>query len=495
MKKKWIVFVLALVISLSPFAGTLLRAEGEVDLAAVGKVKVFNTKGENAAAMDAAAAAYNAEKGTQVEVFSLGAGTDSSEVLNQEMASSEPPTVFSIMNMQDLRGWQEGGYAYNLSEIENEEFKALVDSVPEGNWLTTDGEANYGIPYNVEGYGYIFDTLLFAEIFGEDNVDAVIEAVREASYDEWEALVLALDAWIAEPSEVEVTLSGETFTLAPEKGDLSSNLTGVFATAGSQQWTYGDHMLNVALNAVFNSPAAAAEASDEEIASLKDPFTRYAQALDLKTSHAAGLNGALPRSPEFINQTTASYDMSVQLLADHKGIFLKQGNWVYTNIENVNDEIVETLYFLPVKMPMTQEDIKVDLTPEEFNASIPVFVPNYYALNAKVSDEERAVGMDFLVWLNTSEAGLKYVTEDMAFIPYNADTETTINNSLGQSIIDYIAAGKTISNPYAGAPTNWSGETMGRWIMENYLTVEEWSDTAYEDIADEAVNQWMEMKQ
>jgi len=59
--------------------------------------------------------------------------------------------------------------------------------------------------------------LLFAELFSVDNVDAVIDAAREASYDEWEALVLALDAWIAEPAETEVTLNGETYMLAAEK--------------------------------------------------------------------------------------------------------------------------------------------------------------------------------------------------------------------------------------------------------------------------------------
>ena len=125
-------------------------------------------------------------------------------------------------------------------------------------------------------------------------------------------------------------------------------------------------------------------ATDEEVDSLKGAFVKYAQALDLKTSNAAGDKGALKRGNEMINATTNGYDASVQKLADGKAIFLKQGNWVYTNVEKVNKEVAQRLTFLPVKLPVTADDIKVEgLTPEKMNSSIPVFVPMYYAVNAK----------------------------------------------------------------------------------------------------------------
>ena len=101
---------------------------------------------------------------------------------------------------------------------------------------------------------------------------------------------------------------------------------------------------------------------------------------------------------------------------------------------------------------------------------------------------------DFLVWLNTSEAGQKFVTEDMAFIPYNADPATTkIDNSLGNSIIEYMADDAMITNAYAGAPNTWSGDVVGLYIMENKLTKAEWTEEDYEDIANYAVDQWLEM--
>ena len=54
--------------------------------------------------------------------------------------------------------------------------------------------------------------------------------------------------------------------------------------------------------------------------------------------------------------------------------------------------------------------------------------------------------------------------------------------------------GNTLSNPYAGAPSNWSGDTVGLEIMEKYLTKEKWDQSDYEAIADYAIKTWKEMK-
>lgn len=456
---------------------------------------IFNTKGENAEALQAAVDAYSAETGENIKVFSLGSGTNSSDALNTEMNSANMPTIFSIMNIQELKGWVEGGYALDLSKATDTDFKALVDAIPANLYLTNDSVTNYGVPYNVEGYGYVVDTLMLADLFGTDKVTDIVADIKTATYAEWEAFVLALDAYIQSGTAASVTLSGNSYDLAATKGKLASNLTGVFATAGSQTWTYGDHFLNIAIDAVFADPSAAANATAEQLDSLKGPLLAYAKALDLKTSHAAGTDSALPRGPEFINTTTASYDASVQLFADHKAVFLKQGNWVYSNIEKINAEIVKTITFVPIKMPFTAEDIKAaGLTVEKMAKSIPVFVPNYYAINAKSTAEEQQKAEAFLVWLNTSEEGQKFVIDDMAFIPYNADpATTTLPNSLGQSILEYLSTGDTLSNAYAGAPTNWAGNTVGLKVMESYLTKETWTDADYEAIADYAIDQWKTM--
>lgn len=450
---------------------------------------IFNTKGENADAMEAAANAFGEERGVTVKVFSLGSGTNSDDTLRTEMNSQQKPAIFSCMNAMALIEWVEGGFAMDLNNATNEEFKTLVSEIPDSFNLSYEG-VNYGIPYNVEGYGYIVDTEMLADLFGADQVDSFIEAFKTATYDEFEAMVHTLSAYIHDGTAGTVTLSGQDFTLAAEKTGKAASLEGVFSVAGSEKWTYGDHMINVAIDAVFADSTAASNATKEQLEAGKGAFMAYAKALDLKTS-----NATTPRGPELINSTTNGYDPAVANFANSKAIFFKNGNWVYTNIENANPDIVDTLTFLPVKMPFTQSDIQVSgLTVEHMLSSIPVFVPNYYLLNDKVSDAEKELAQEFLVWLNTSETGQKFVIEDMAFIPYNADPATTsAGYSLGDSIISYINDGKTLTNAYAGAPTGWATDTFGQQMMENYVNTAEWPGTAYEDIANFAISSWSEM--
>ncbi len=450
---------------------------------------IFNSKGENADALEAAAKAFGEEKGVKVKVFSLGSGTNSDEVLRTEMNSKNKPGIFSCMNAQGLTEWVEGGFAMDLSEATNEDFKKLASEIPE-SFNLTDGNANYGIPYNVEGYGYIVDKEMLAALFGEDQVESFITAFKTATYDEFEETVHALAAYIKDDTAGSVTLSGQKFTLAPEKTGKAAKLEGVFSVAGSEKWTYGDHMVNVAVDAIFKDSKAASQATREQLEAGKGAFEAYAEALDLKTA-----NATTARGPELINSTTNGYDPAVANFANSKAVFFKNGNWAYTNIEKANPDIADTLTFLPIKMPFTQDDITAEgMTVEHMLSSIPVFVSNYYCINEKVSDEEKELAQEFLVWLNTTEEGQKFVIEDMAFIPYNADPATTsAGYSLGDSIISYINDGKTLTNAYAGAPVNWSGDTLGQYLMENYINKAEWPDDAYEDIADYAINSWCEM--
>jgi len=454
---------------------------------------IFNTKGENADAMQRAVDAYGEKTGQKIKVFSLGAGTNAADTLRAEMNSKNKPAIFSIMNIRELEEWQEGGFALDLSTVESTDFKAMHDEIPDSLRLMADGKS-YGIPYNVEGYGYIVDTKMLADIFGEENVDELLEDFKEATYSEFETFVKTMGSYIKDGTLGKVTLNGEEYDIR-EKTGLSNKLTGVFAVAGSEKWTYGDHMINIALDTVFATPDEAKNADARKIESLKNPLMAYAKALDLKTSYVAGDEGLLERGANMINSTTNGYDASVQRFADHKALFLKQGNWAYSNIEKANPDIVKTLTFLPVKMPFDEKDITVKgLDTEKINRSIAVYVPNYYAINAKVSEEEQQKAIDFLVWLNTTTEGEKFITEDMAFIPYNAEPSVTrLDNSLGNSIIEYMHDGDTITNSYAGAPVNWTGETVGLEIMEKYLVKKEWNEKDYEALADYAVLRYKEM--
>jgi raffinose/stachyose/melibiose transport system substrate-binding protein len=456
----------------------------------------FNTKGENAAQVDAMVKAYEAETGVRVKAFSIGATQNSIGPLINEMNSKNMPTIFCMEGLGQLDMWLDGGYVTDLSTVTHPAFAKLAREIPENLRFSNGGTAHYGVPFNIEGYGWIVDRQMLADIFGAPNVDPVLASFKTATWAEWEAFVKAADSWIQNPAAATVTLSGTTYRLPASKTGLAANLTGVDVVQGSVKWTFASHFLNVALNAVFNTMGDAYAASDDKIREIRGPMTAYARALDLKSTYAAGKNGPAHRGQDMVSPSNYGYDQSVQLFADSKALFIKQGNWAYGNIAKVNAAMAERLTFIPVKMPLTQADITVPgRTVASMERSIPIFVPNVYAVNALCPEDEKNKAYDFLVWMNTSKTGQHFIIDEMAFIPYNADpATTTVPNSLGNSIIAYLNAGDMLGGVWMGAPQPWSQDNFGKMVMENYLTKPVWTQADYDAIGTAAVDMWIQLK-
>ena len=457
---------------------------------------LFNSKGEISDSMEDLAKDYEKETGVSVRLFNTQAGEDHMKALRALMNEKVKPDIFTVQSVTELEEWESYDYAMNYSKEKGltPEFKELADNIPEGLRLTTEEGTNYGVPYNIEGYGYMVDTQMLSDIFGSDHKDAVLEDLRLCDYGEWESCVRALGNYINTGTTSQVTLNGNSYAIQSKRG-LAKKLTGVFAVAGSDSWTYGDHMLNVAVCAGIPNVSQAQNATKEQVNGLKNAFVAYAKALDLKTSFAAGEDGPISRSAAMISSANNSYDAAIDKFAKGKAVFFKNGNWTASAIEGINKEVASRLTFLPVKLPIADADIKVEgLTAKQMNQTIPVFASMYYVINERNDDAHKKAAEDFLVWLNTSETGMKYQTEVFQFIPYNADPETTtVSNALGNSIIEYVNRGNTLSNPYNGAPTNWGGNTVGTYIMKKYLTKANWTQEDYEHIADYATSKWISM--
>lgn len=462
-------------------------------------LRIFNSKGESAIQFQELANTYYEETGIKVEVFSVGMGENHIIPLRSEMTSQRPPHIFTVQGVKELYDWRDGNFILDMSTISNhEEFQALVNNIPMELRLTTDGINSYGIPYNVEGYGYIVDKQMLIDLFQDIDAYNLIEDIILATYEEWKTLIIKLDAYIQNPSAATVIINGNQYTFNEEKVGLAENLTGVFAVMGAEPWTYGDHFVNIALNAIFSTPAQAYQATSEDLQQLYDALVIYANALNFKTSHLAGANGQAQRGFDFVSSANFGYDQTINIFAESKAVFLKQGNWAENNIRNANPYVAERLTFLPIKMPFTQDMIQVpDLTVEQLNSSIPVFVPMYYAVNATVSEEEQLMAFDFLLWLNTSETGQRFIVEELLFIPYTIDTQVydNIGFPLGDSIISYIYRDRVLGAPFLGAPGPWPHDLFGIGIMERYMTRLEWTEEDYSDIALFGISSWQGLLQ
>ena len=74
---------------------------------------------------------------------------------------------------------------------------------------------------------------------------------------------------------------------------------------------------------------------------------------------------------DFINSTVTGYDQAVQTFAESKAIFIKNGNWTYSNIANIAPEVAERLVMFPMKLNFSDDDIHVvGLTVDQMNRSV-----------------------------------------------------------------------------------------------------------------------------
>ena len=447
---------------------------------------IYNGKPQIADQLDELCDIYEQQTGVRIKTLTL----DQPDALRTEMNSSAPPAILTTYT-DTMIEWQEGRFLLDFQQAQTEEFRQLAQSVPQDMRLSTDGTNNYGIPYSVEGYGLIVNTDMLEALFGVDGIQ-VAKDLQLCSYDEFETFVKATDAYIQDATSQEIFLNGTAYQLQAEKQGLAQNLLGVFAVAGSETWTYGDHLVNAAICSVFNNVVEANLVSKEDVDRLQLPMERYAQLLDLMSSYAATKDGAIQRGGDFVSSTINGYDQSIQNFAAGRVLLLQQGNWAYNDIINANAQLAESMVFVPLKFPYQQQDITADgKTVEQLNSSIPVFAPCYYSINTQVSKEEQKLAEEFLVWMNTSEVGRDFIENKFSFIPYDAPAESTTSNSLNNSILQYKAEGNVLSNPYTGAPPTWASKVVGNMMLEQYLCREgDWTQQDYQNIAQQAVKGW-----
>ena len=144
--------------------------------------------------------------------------------------------------------------------------------------------------------------------------------------------------------------------------------------------------------------------------------------------------------------------------------------------------------------PFTDEMIQDGRTAEQINSSIIVTTGNYYAINAKVSEEQQKQAVEFLKWMEKEENVQKWIIDSFKFIPYNVTPEMKLENPLSESIQKYLSAGQTFNDTVVGTPKTWSGEKVGTALLEQYIGKEEWDDETLDQIADLCVNSWKELK-
>ncbi len=311
----------------------------------------------------------------KVKLETVGGGADYGAALKAKFASGEQPDIFNNGGFKELELWKE-----HLADLSGEPWVEHLLPIGKVPMTDTDGKL-YGMPVNLEGYGFVYNKDLF-EKAGIKEPPANISELKDAA-----------------------------------KKLKDSGITP-FSAGYGEWWVIGQHLLNIPF-AQQEDPIAFIEGLYDGTEKFTDneQFKQFKEVLDTEINFGND------------NPLTTDYNTQVTQFAAGQTAMLQQGNWTENMIYEVNPDM--NMGFLPI--PISDDE----------NADrLPVGVPNNWVLNKNSEHLDEA--KLFLEWMVSSDTGKRYLTEEFAFIPAFDNIEASGLGDLGQSILEYSKEEKTI---------------------------------------------------
>lgn len=393
----------------TPSTSPSSTAQPQSDVTATAKEIYFlNFKPEVGQIYEAIAKEYEAETGVKVKVVTAASDTYE-QTLTSEIAKSNPPTIFQINGPIGYENWK--NYCADLKDTK------LYSILSDKEMAITSGDAVYGIPYVVEGYGIIYNEEITDKYFSLESKATDFTSMEQInSFDKLKALV-------------------EDMT----KNKVALGIDGVFAStsfAPGNQWRWNTHLLNIP----FHEEMDEIDGYDNSaIAGLNTEEFNFTAEKNFKNIFDLYLNNSVT-DKKLIGSKAVSDSMAEFALG--KAAMVQNGSWSYAEISGTGGNTVKAdkIKMLPIYTGIEGEE----------DQGLCIGTENYFAINSKVSPEVQNASADFLYWLFSSEKGKRYVTEELGFVtPFKTMTDSNVADPLANEILRWSNREDTDSLPWA----------------------------------------------
>ena len=461
MKKKVLSLMLTLAMTATLFAGcggsddasndnagtanTEVTTGGD-EVAATGSVYMLNFKPEVDQQWKDLAAIYTEKTGVQVDILTA-AGGEYSTTMQAEMGKENAPTIFNIGNVTAAQTWND--YTYDLSGT------ALYDHLADKSLVINYNGKVAAVANCYECYGIIYNKTILAD-YAANVPNAVIASVDEINnFETLNAVATDINNRVDEINDI-----------------LGTNLTGAFASSGldsGSSWRFSGHLAGVALyydflDAGCDLVAGQGTVTDKYLDNFKAVWDMYVNtsSADKKTLESGIYNGE------------TEFGMG-------EAVFYQNGNWEYaplTNADNGFEVTAEDLGMMPIYFGV-----------DDANQGLCVGTENYWAVNAKASQEDIDATLAFLEWVITSDEGRDAITNKMGLsAPFDTFTgEFAPSNVFSQDNNAYAAAGKTaVAWSFNATPNvdTWRADIV------TPLTAYTHGDGSWDDVVKAFVDGW-----
>jgi raffinose/stachyose/melibiose transport system substrate-binding protein len=343
-----------------------------------------------------------------VVIETIGGGTSWQTILRSKFAADEGPDIFLVEGTGQYDTWSEF-----IADLTGEAF--MDSALPFAMETMNINGRQMGMPVNLEGYGYIYNKDIFAEV-GIDDLPVTLSELENAAR--------------------RIQAAGYT----------------PFATGYATWWVMSLHMLNIAF-----------AHQDDPLGFMNDLSTGEATMAD--NALFQDLQDLVDLTVEYgeANPLTTDHNRQVQLFANGEVAMIQQGVWKEIPILESNP------------------DANIGVLPMPLNDSpdmdrIPVGVPFYFVVNSDSSAAEQEAARAFLNYLVTSDTGQRYITEEFGFIPAYAGVSSDSLGGIGQDILAYANADKTIPWVFGSYPDGFADDAT-RSIQAYVAGQHDWATT------------------
>ncbi|RAV10593.1 ABC transporter substrate-binding protein [Paenibacillus contaminans] len=410
--KKFSLFGLVLMLLLALAAGCAAKKE-EPPTGAAGEsakpadkknvtIKMFQFKVEIADQLQKLVSEYEKQTGVKIVIETVGGGADYGATLKAKFNSGDRPDIFNNGGNADLDLWLE-----HLEDLTDQPWVSdMVNGAKDP--MTKDGKL-YGMPLNLEGYGFVYNKDLFAQ-----------------------AGITELPKTLSQLEEAAKKLEAKGIT--------------AFENGYGEWWVLGNHFVNIPFAQQADPDKFIKDLNSGAAKITGNPvFDNWVKLFDLTVKYGNK------------NPLQTDYNTQVTDFSTGKAAMMQQGNWTQVQITKTNPNI--KIGFLP--MPISDDAAAMN--------KLPVGVPNNWVINKNSAVKEEA--KKFLNWMVTSDIGKKYITEEFKFIPAfkSITADENILGPLAADIIKYSKDGNTLSWNWFKFPGGESSSKKFGDAMQGYV--------------------------
>ena len=445
--KKIISVALSFILLISIFTGCKKDENNDINnqtnTQKITTIRFLNFKPEVANVYDEIAKVYEQEKGVKVIVETAASG-NYEQTLTAKMGTDEAPTLFQINGPKGYANWK--NYCADLSD--SELYKHLTDK---DLAVTVDGKV-YGIPYVVEGYGIIYNKEITDKYFKLDNKVTKLNSMEE------------IKSFSALKEVVEDM----------QKNAEKLGIKGVFATTSlktGEDWRWHTHLANIPVYYEFDKKNI--DLSGNETSKIDFEFSEnFKNIFDLYVNNSVVDKKIL--GSKVVDESMAEFALG-------QCAMVQNGNWAWNQIKDIKGNTVksENIKYLPIYMGIENEE----------NQGLCIGTENFFAINAKSSEEEQKATEDLIYWLFSSEKGKDFVINKLDLItPFDTFSEKEVpNDPLAQEVVKWMNKENINNIPWNFTifPSQTFKNDFGSALLQYAQGTKSW-----DDVKTTFVNRW-----